>query len=99
LSVHFFVRFQPIAGKEAEFREELLRVLEPTRAEPGCLTIAAFESLRQPPEFAIHSEWLDEAAFELHATLPHTVRFLGRAEELPIHPVQGLRTKEIGVPL
>jgi quinol monooxygenase YgiN len=35
-----------------------------------------FESLRQPSVFAIHSEWIDEAAFDLHATLPHTVQFL-----------------------
>ena len=32
--------------------------------------------------FAIHSEWVDEASFELHATLPHTVRFLAAAETL-----------------
>jgi quinol monooxygenase YgiN len=34
LSVHFFVRFEPLPGKEMEFREELLRIVEPTRAEP-----------------------------------------------------------------
>jgi len=46
--------------------------------------------------FAIHSEWVDEAAFELHARLPHTVRFLRAAEELLTHPVQGLRSRQIG---
>jgi quinol monooxygenase YgiN len=78
------------------FREELLRVVEPSRAEVGCLAIHVFESLREPFVFAIHSEWVDEAAFELHAQLPHTVRFLGAAETLLPHPVQGLRTREIG---
>ena len=78
-----------------EFREELLRVIEPTRAEVGCLASHAFESLREPLVFAIHSEWVDEAAFELHARLPHTVRFLRAAEELLTHPVKGLRTREI----
>lgn len=64
------------------FRKELLRVAEPTRTEIGCLAIRVFESLRDPLVFAIHSEWVDEAAFELHAQLQHTVRFLGAAEEL-----------------
>jgi quinol monooxygenase YgiN len=82
-----------------KFREELLRVLDPTRAEIGCLTIRAFESLREPLVFAIHSEWVDEAAFELHTRLPHTVRFLEAARELLTHPVQGLRAREIGGPL
>ena len=78
-----------------EFREELLRVVEPTRAEIGCLAIFVYESLREPSEFAIHSEWVDETAFELHAKLPHTVRFIGAAEELLTHPIQGLRSREI----
>ena len=96
MSVHFLVRFEPLPGKETEFREELLRVVEPTRAEIGCLGIHVFESLREPFAFAIHSEWVDEAAFELHAKLPHTVRFVGAAERLLTHPVEGLRSRQIG---
>jgi quinol monooxygenase YgiN len=79
-----------------EFREELLRVVEPTRAESGCVAIHLFESLGKPLLFAIHSEWADEAAFELHSKLPHTVQFLKAAADLLTHPVQGLRAREIG---
>src|ERR1022692_4579538 len=32
----------------------------------------------------------------LHARLPHTVRFLEAAAELLTHPVQGLRSRQIG---
>jgi quinol monooxygenase YgiN len=46
--------------------------------------------------FEVHSEWVDEAAFDLHAELPHTVRFLEAAEGLLTHPVLGLRTQQIG---
>jgi quinol monooxygenase YgiN len=96
LSVHFLVRFEPLPGKAMQFRAELLRVLDPTRAETGCLCIRVFESLREPFAFAIHSEWVDETAFELHARLPHTVRFLHAAKRLLTHPVEGLRSREIG---
>ena len=96
MSVHVFVRLQPLAGKAMEFREHLLRVIVPTRNEVGCLGIRAFEALREPFEFAIHSEWVDEAAFELHAGLPHTVQFLAAVKELLSHPVQGMRSREIG---
>ena len=95
MSVHFLVSFEPRPEKAIEFREELLRVVEPSRAEPGCMAIHAFESLREPFRFAIHSEWVDEAAFERHAQLPHTVRFLQAAEELLSHEVGGLRTRWI----
>jgi quinol monooxygenase YgiN len=96
MSIHCFVRFEPLPGKETAFREELLRVNGPSRAEAGCLAIRVFESLREPIVFAIHSEWVDEAAFELHARLAHTVRFLAAAEKLLTHPVAGLRTRQIG---
>jgi quinol monooxygenase YgiN len=95
VSIHFLVRFEPLAGKERDFREELLRIVEPTRDETGCLAIRAFESLLEPFVFAIHSEWVDEAAFDLHAQLPHTVRFLRAAGKLLTHPVEGLRSREI----
>ncbi len=93
--MHFIVRFQPQPGKEGEFREALSRVVEPSRAEAGCLSIYIFESVREPWVFAIHSEWVDEAAFEFHARQPHTVRFLASAKELLTHPVEGLRCREI----
>ena len=73
--------------------------LAPTRAEKGCLTIREFETIREPPVFSIYSEWVDEAAFELHARLPHTVRFLQAAEKLLTHPVQGLRCGKLGMVL
>ena len=44
---------------EASFREELLRVLQPSQTEIGCLRIDVFESIREPCEFVIHSEWAD----------------------------------------
>ena len=72
-----------------------MKVVEPTRSERGCRGINIFESLRAPISFAIHSEWADEAAFDLHATLPHTVRFIQAAERLTGQPIRGLRTREI----
>ena len=96
MSFHFIIRFGPGLTEAGAFREELLRVVEPSRQEPGCVRIEVFESVRQPPIFAIHSEWTDESAFELHASLPHTTRFLAAAERLLRHPVEGLHLRQIG---
>jgi len=92
---HFLVRFEPRPGASDEFRQELLRVVEASRREPGCVSIRAFESLGEPALFGIHSEWTDEAAFETHAQLPHTVRFVGAAERLLTHGISGLRARQI----
>lgn len=96
MSFHFIVSFDPQPTKAAAFREELLRVVEPSRQERGCVRMDVFESVRQPYVFSIHSEWIDEAAFELHATLPHTTRFISVAERLLGHRVEGLRLLQIG---
>ena len=93
--MHFVVRFEPQPGKEAEFREAMLQNLAPTRAEAGCLRIHVFESIRQPPVFAVYSEWVDEAAFETHASLPHTVRFVETIRTLIDHPFEATRTRPI----
>jgi quinol monooxygenase YgiN len=93
---HFVVRFEPPPEVVPEFRQELFRTLAATRGESGCRSIRALESVRPPIAFAVVSEWDDEAAFELHAQLPHTVRFVAAAERLLGIPVKGLRAREIG---
>jgi quinol monooxygenase YgiN len=73
---YVFARFEPKPGKELQLRDELTRILNPTRAEPGCLRIHLYESTRGPLTWFIHSEWLDEPAFDAHVELPHTQRFV-----------------------
>ena len=63
MSVHFIARSEPKSGHEAAFREELYRVVEALRHEIGCVCMHVFETLHEPTLFAIHSEWVDEAAF------------------------------------
>ena len=95
MPLHTFVRFDPIPGKERQLREELLRLLEPTRAEPGCIRIHLFEAVREPLVYCIHLEWVDEATFNAHRDFPHMVRFLGLVRELVSHPVHAVRTNQI----
>jgi quinol monooxygenase YgiN len=76
--------------------ESALRdTVAPSREEPGCLSIHAFRSLRDRRLFYIHSRWKDEAAFEVHAGLPHTVRFIERVAPLIDHPLDVNRTERI----
>jgi quinol monooxygenase YgiN len=96
VEIFIFGRFHARAGAGQEVAAALLEVAAPTRAEPGCLYIQDFQSLRDPQLFFVHSRWKDEAAFELHATLPHTVRFLERVQPLIDHPLDVTRARVIG---
>jgi quinol monooxygenase YgiN len=96
MSFHSFVRFEPKPGKRAQLAGELMRLIEPTRAEPACVRIHLYEAVREPPIFYFHSEWVDEAAFDAHAQTPHMVRFLSLVDDLITHPLKAVRTKRIG---
>ena len=96
MSLFIFARFCVRPGNESAVESALQEVLVPTREEPGCLSIHAFRSLREPKLFYIHSHWKDEPAFDYHAGLPHTVRFIKRVEPLLDHPLDVTRTERIG---
>jgi quinol monooxygenase YgiN len=96
MEMFLFARFHAQPDNEDAVQEAILDVLAPSRAEPGCLSIHAFRSLRDSQLFYIHSRWKDEAAFEVHAGLPHTVRFIERVEPLIDHPLDITRTEQIG---
>lgn len=96
MELYIFARFHARPGEEGGLAAALRAVLAPTRDEPGCLGIHAFRSSRDPRLFYIHSRWKDEAAFDHHAGLPHTVRFVERVEALMDHPLDVARTEQIG---
>jgi quinol monooxygenase YgiN len=90
--LYIFAPLEPLPGKRDALREVIKAVVEPTRAEAGCIRVNVYES---DTGFYIHSKWQDKAAFEAHRHLPHTVRFVAQASELITHPLKAIRTREI----
>jgi quinol monooxygenase YgiN len=96
MELFIFGRFHARPGNEGAVEEALRDVVDPSREESGCLGIQAFRSIRDPRLFYIHSRWIDEAAFDHHAGLPHTTRFVQRVEPLIDHPLDVTRARPIG---
>lgn len=96
MEIYIFGRFHARADNESAVADAITDVLGPTRQEPGCLSIHAFRSIRDPQLFYIHSRWTSEKAFETHAALPHTVRFIEGVEPLIDHPLDVTRTELFG---
>ena len=93
--IFVFARLHARTGKQEEVRQAMFEVSGPTRKEPGCLAYGAFRSVRDPDEFYIHSRWKDMAAFERHAELPHTVRFVETVEPLLDHPFKATLSEQL----
>jgi len=90
-----FGRFKARQGHETALLAAIEEVAEPTRLEPGCISFGAFQSRKDLALFYIHSEWVDEAAFDHHADLPHTLRFIKAAEKLIDHPLDVTRADKV----
>lgn len=95
-TLFIFARFHACEGQEQAVASAIRDAVTASREEPGCLAIEGFRSTRDPWLFYIHSRWVDEAAFESHATLPHTVRFVERVGPLIDHPLEVTRATPIG---
>ena len=90
-----FVRLHAQAGREEDVRTALRAVVNASRTEPGCAAIEAFQATSDPRLFFIHSRWLDEAAFDRHARLPHTRKFMATVDGLLDEP--RIVTRTVGV--
>ena len=93
MEVFAFVRFHAGAGNENAVEEALRDVLRSSREEPGCASIHAFRGMRDAQTFYIHSKWKSEEAFDIHAKLPHTLKFVERMDALIDRPREATRTK------
>jgi quinol monooxygenase YgiN len=70
-TVHVVAHLQAIAGKEAEVKALLLGLIEPTRAEPGCISYKLLESHLNPTEFVFMEEWESREAMNEHLRSAH----------------------------
>ena len=96
MEIFTFVRFHASPGNDDAVAAALHEVMAPTRHEPGCLGINAFRSTRDPSLFYFHAHWVDDAAFDRHLAMPHTVRFTEQVSALIDRPVGLARTSRIG---
>jgi len=96
VELYIFGRFHVRAGREHEMETALREVISATRQEAGCLSIHSFRSVTDRSLFYIHSRWTDDAAFEIHAGLEHTVRFIERVDSLVDQPREVTRARMMG---
>ena len=95
MELFIFARFHAREGEAANVAAAIREVLPLSRAEAGCVAIDGFASTRDSRLFYIHSRWTSEAAFDHHAELPHTVRFLEQVQPLIDHPLDITRARVI----
>ncbi|HEY2645515.1 MAG TPA: putative quinol monooxygenase [Candidatus Acidoferrales bacterium] len=66
-------RLQAKAGQHGRLREELQRLVAPTRAEAGCVSYDLHGSKTEPGFFMFYEIWRSAEDLEAHFKTPHMV--------------------------
>ena len=75
-------RIRAKTGQEARLRQELQRLVSPTRAEAGCLQYDLHESKTEPEWFLLYERWKSEADLDTHFQTPYLKAFFQMAPDL-----------------
>ena len=97
MTLTIFARFHAAPGQAEALAAAIREVAPQTRAEPGCRGIETYRSTLDPQLFHIHSRWADEVAFERHAGLAHTVKFVATVDALVDQPREVSRARPLDV--
>src|SRR6266851_1872674 len=73
-------------GQEARLRQELQRMVGPTRAEAGCLRYDLHESTTEPGWFLLYETWKTAADLDAHFQTPYLKAFFQIVSELANGP-------------
>ena len=65
------VEFRFPADRVDEAREAMARVVNATRAEPGCITYSYAEDVLDPGLIRICEKWVSREALDAHFAMPH----------------------------
>ncbi len=90
------VRIKAKPGMEARVREELLKLLPPTRSEQGCINYDMHQAARDGSLFLFHENWASESDLKRHLEGPHVRRWLELAEGLLSEPMDLTLWRKVG---
>src|SRR5262245_25301136 len=97
-TVHVIATFFAEIGKEDDMERTLLEMIEPTRAEAGCIRYDLLRSLKGASymEFVFVEEWESEAALDAHGQTPHLLALRGRLKHLMGSLPRVIRYRQVG---
>jgi quinol monooxygenase YgiN len=89
-------RVRAKTGQEARLRQELQRLVAPTRAEAGCLRYDLHESTAEHGWFLLYETWKSEADLDAHFQTPYLKAFFHMVSELADGPSEITKWTKLG---
>lgn len=79
-------RLKAKLGLEDKVKQELLKMIEPTRREVGCLNYDLHVDKDDPGTFLFYENWVSEMALDNHFQTPHFLHLHGLQDALFAEP-------------
>jgi len=73
-------------GMEETVKQELAALVEPTRAEKGCIAYALHQSVENKSLFMFYEKWVSKKDLDEHMQMPHMKAHLKKAGDLFAEP-------------
>ncbi|AFZ37622.1 Antibiotic biosynthesis monooxygenase [Stanieria cyanosphaera PCC 7437] len=81
-SVRVVARVIALPDKIEQLKAVLMELIEPTRAEVGCIQYDLLQNTCDPTDFTFVEEWTSTAALETHLTSPHLQKAINKINGL-----------------
>ena len=82
-------------GMKERLRHELLKLVEPTRHEPGNLDYVLFELRDEPNTFYMREAFVSQAALDAHCATDYFQAFAKQADALLAEPLRLIFMEEV----
>ncbi|MGX5834694.1 putative quinol monooxygenase [Aeromonas piscicola] len=83
------------AGMREPLRRELLKLVVPTRREPGNLDYVLFELRDEPGTFYMREAFVNQAALDVHCATDYFQAFANQADALLAEPLRLILLDEV----
>jgi quinol monooxygenase YgiN len=86
LTIVAFIQAKP--GQEEELGRRLTALVEPTRAEPGCINYDLHRSNDDPALWMLYENWRSEEDLGKHFQTPYLKQFVATKDEAMVGPIE-----------
>jgi quinol monooxygenase YgiN len=97
--IHVIARHRARPGAVAEVRQILLSLIEPSRAEPGCLKYELLQNADDPADFTFVETFVSDDALKAHASAPYIAGLAAKLEGFIARPAEVTRCYAIAADL
>ena len=89
-------RLKAKPGAEERLEEVLKSLIEPTRAESGCIDYTMHRDLEEPGVYYFYDNWRSQEDLDAHFEMPYMKRIIEMAPDLLAEPLKLIRLEKLG---